>query len=122
MLFYDIEAFKHYWCVVVVDDETERRHVFEDVKSLQDFYKLHRKHTWVGYNTRQYDAPMLRFIMLGLDPYECSQELIVAGKKWFQFSYNITKAYKRIPLRNFDCSLLNKGLKKLDGFRGSNII
>lgn len=121
MLFYDIEAFPHYWCVVVVDDETSERHVFEDVPSLRDFYKKNRKQTWVGYNSRQYDAPMLRFIMLGLDPYKCSQDLIVLGKKWFEFGYNVTEAYKRIPLRNFDCVLLNKGLKKLEGFRGSSI-
>jgi hypothetical protein len=60
--------------------------------------------------------------MLGLDPFQCSQDLIVQGKKWFQFGYNITEMYKRIPLRNFDCVLLNKGLKKLEGFRGSNIV
>jgi hypothetical protein len=129
MLFYDIEAFPHYWCVVVVDDHGIKdttnvdRYVFEDVDSLRSFYKEHRNtHTWVGYNSRQYDAPMLRFIMLGLDPYRCSQDLIELGKKWFEFGYNITQAYKRIPLRNYDCVLLNKGLKKLEGFRGSSII
>lgn len=121
-LFYDIEAFPHYWCVVVIDEEIETRHVFEDVESLRGYYKRNRKRTWVGYNSRQYDAPMLRFIMLGLDPYQCSQDMIVMGKKWFEFGYNITEMYKRIPLRNFDCVLLNKGLKKLEGFRGSSII
>ena len=85
MLFYDIEVFKHYWCVVVVDDEKEIRHVFEDIHSLREFYKENRHQIWVGYNSRQYDAPMLRFIMLELDPYECSQDLIVLGKKWFEF-------------------------------------
>jgi hypothetical protein len=129
MLFYDIEAFPHYWCVVVIDDHGIKdttnvdRHVFEDVESLRNFYKAHYKtHTWVGYNSRQYDAPMLRFIMLGLDPYECSQDLIVLGKKWFEFGYNITQAYKKIPLRNFDCIIKKEGLKKLEGFRGSSII
>jgi hypothetical protein len=121
-LFYDIEAFPHYWCVVVVDEEIETRHVFEDIESLRGYYKRNRKRTWVGYNSRQYDAPMLRFIMLGLDPFQCSQDLIVIGKKWFQFPYNIVEAYKRIPLKNYDCVLLNKGLKKLEGFRGSDII
>lgn len=122
MLFYDIEAFPKYWCVVVVDEENETRHVFEDVQSLRDFYKKNMKNTWIGYNTRQYDSPMLRFIMLGLDPFQCSQDLIVTGKKWFQFPFNIVQAYKRIPLRNFDCVLLNKGLKKLEAFRGSSIV
>lgn len=122
MLFYDVEAFKYYWCIVVVDDENETRHVFEDVQSLRDYYKVNRHQTWVGYNSRQYDVPMLKFIMLGLDPYECSNDLIVRGKKWFEFGFNVTQAYKRIPLKNFDCSLLNKGLKKLEAFRGSSII
>jgi hypothetical protein len=121
LLIYDIEAFKHYWCVVVVDEEIGTRHVFEDVESLRGYYKRNRKRTWVGYNSRQYDSPMIRFIMLGLDPFECSQKLIVTGLKWFQFPMHITEPYKRIPLRNFDCSLLNKGLKKLEGFRGSKI-
>jgi hypothetical protein len=121
MLFYDIEVFPQYWCAVIVDDESETRHVFEDVPSLRTFYKQHMKNTWVGYNSRQYDAPMLRFIMLGLDPYQCSNDMIVLNKKWFEFGYNITQAYKRIPLRNFDCVLLNKSLKKLEAFRGSSI-
>jgi hypothetical protein len=121
LLFYDIEAFKHYWCVVVVDEEINTRHVFEDVESLRGYYKRNRKRTWVGYNSRQYDSPMLRFIMLGIDPYECSQRLIVTGLKWFQFPMHITEPYKKIPLRNFDCALLNKGLKKLEGFRGSDV-
>jgi hypothetical protein len=128
MLYYDIESFPKYWCVVVVDDhgikETANvdRYVFEDIQSLRDFYKANRHQTWVSYNGRQYDAPMLRFIMLGLDPFQCSQDLIIIGKKWFQFPYNIVEAYKRIPLKNYDCVLLNKGLKKLEGFRGSDII
>jgi hypothetical protein len=121
LLFYDIEAFKHYWCVVVVDEELGTRHVFEDVESLRGYYKRNRKRTWVGYNSRQYDAPMIRFIMLGMNPYQCSQDLIVTGKKWFQFGFNVTEMYKRIPLRNYDCALLNKGLKKLEGYRGSDI-
>jgi hypothetical protein len=122
MLFYDIEAFPQYWCVVVVDDELQEKHVFEDISSLREYYKKNRKQTWVGYNSRQYDAPMIRFIMLGLDPYKCSHDLIVLGKKWFEFGFNVTEAYKRIPLKNFDCVVLNKGLKKLEGFRGSNIV
>lgn len=122
MLFYDVEALPYYWCVVVVDDELGTRHVFEDVPSLRGYYKRNRKQTWVGYNSRQYDVPMLKFIMLGLDPYQCSQDLIVLGKKWFEFGYNVTEMYKRIPVRNFDCMLLNKGLKKLEGFRGSDIV
>lgn len=121
LLFYDIEAFKHYWCVVIVDEEINTRHVFEDIESLRGFYKRNRKRTWVGYNSRQYDSAMLRFIMLGLDPYECSQRLIAQNMKWFQFPMHITEPYKKIPLRNFDCALLNKGLKKLEGFRGSDV-
>lgn len=122
MLYYDIEVFKYYWCVVVVDDETSTRYVFEDVPSLREFYKKNKHQTWVGYNSRQYDAPMLRFIMLGIDPYECSYRLIEVGMKWFQFPMHIVEDYKRIPLKNFDCILLNKGLKKLEAFRGSSII
>jgi hypothetical protein len=122
LLFFDIEAFKHYWCVVVVDEQTEMRHVFEDIESLREFYKENRNRVWVGYNSRAYDSPMIRFIMLGLDPYECSQDLIVQGKKWFEFGYEITQLYKRIPFKNFDCYILNKGLKKLEGFRGSSIV
>lgn len=123
MLFYDIEAFPYYWCVVVVDDETNERYVFEDVESLRAYYKEHYKtHTWVGYNSRQYDQCMIRFIMLGLDPYSCSYDLINVGKKWFNFPFDVTHKYKKLPLRNYDCVLLNKGLKKLEGFRGSSII
>jgi hypothetical protein len=53
-LFYDIEAFPHYFCVVVVDEEIETRHVFEDIESLRGYYKRNRKRTWVGYNSVEY--------------------------------------------------------------------
>jgi hypothetical protein len=129
MLTYDIEAFKHYWCVVVVDDHDVKdaiefdRYVFEDVPTLREFYKKNRKQLWVGYNSRSYDMPMIKFIMLGLDPYECSQALIVLEKKPFQFPYEIKMNYNRIPLKNYDC-MPNppKGLKKLEGFAGSSIV
>lgn len=124
MLFYDIEVFPHYWVVVVVDDKTCTRHVFEDVPSLRAFYKQNYKEmVWVGYNSRQYDMPMIKFIMLGLDPYECSYKIVNMNMKWFQIAnYTVRELYNRIPLKNFDCSLLNKGLKKLEAFRGSSII
>src|ERR1700741_3594511 len=99
MLFYDIEVFPHYWCVVVIDDESSTRFVFEDVRALREYYKANRHQTWVGYNSRQYDSVMIKFIMLGLDPYSCSYDLINLGKKWFQFNYAITEKFKRIPLK-----------------------
>jgi DNA polymerase len=129
MLFYDVESFKTYWCVVVYDDHGDRnatevdRYVFEDVPSLRAFYKANRQQTWVGFNSRAYDMPMVKFIMLGLDAYECSQALIVLDKKPWQFPYEIKVNYNRIPFRNYDC-MPNppKGLKKLEGFMGSSIV
>jgi hypothetical protein len=122
IIFFDIEVFPKFWCLVAYNDQLHQTKVFTDVKELQDYYKQNRKQTWVAYNGRQYDAPMIRFIMLGLDPYEMSTGLIVHEKKWFEFGYDITKLYKKIPLRHFDPILLNKGLKKLEAFRGSSII
>lgn len=122
LIFFDIEAFKHYWCLVCIDEENDTRHVFEDVESLRAFYKANRHRIWVGYNSRSYDSPMIRFIMLGLDPFDCSYKLINLGMKWFEFGWDVTDKYKRIPFKNFDCFILNKGLKKLEGFRGSSII
>lgn len=126
MLFYDIEVFPKYWCVVVIDDEItdgDNCFVFEDIESMRTFYKANRQQTWVGFNSRQYDMPMLKFIMLGLDPYECSQALIVLDKKPWQFPYDIKEAYNRIPLKNYDC-MPNppKGLKKLEGFMGDSVV
>lgn len=122
MIFFDIESFKHFWCVCAYDEDLMQMKTFTDVEELRNYYKKNRRKTWVAYNGRSYDAPMIRFIMLGLDPYEMSQGLIVHEKKWFEFGYDITKLYKRIPLRHFDPILLNKGLKKLEAFRGSSII
>lgn len=128
--FYDIEVFPKYWCVVILEDEdlqddTKKvKHVFEDIESLRNYYKAHRsdEFTWVGYNSMNYDAPMLRFIMLGLDPYECSQELIVYEKKWWQFPFDIKSSYQKIPLKNFDCMVGRYGLKKMEAFMGSSIV
>lgn len=119
ILFYDFEVFKHDWLVVILDMDAQEEHVIiNDPDRLQEFYDEHKTDIWIGYNSRQYDQYILRAILLGLNPKELSDWIIVHDRPAFQFSNLLMK----IQLINYDV-MPNPpiGLKTLEGFMGNNI-
>ena len=119
MLFYDFEVFKHDWLVVIEDTKTRTEHVIvNDRDELQRIYDENKADVWVGFNSRHYDAYILKCILCGLDPKELNDWIIVAKQEPWQFS----SLLRKIPLNNYDV-MPNPpvGLKTLEGFLGSNI-
>lgn len=119
VLFYDFEVFKYDWLVVIIDTKTRQEYVIVNNKDqLQDIYNRNKADVWVGFNSRHYDAYILKCILCGLNPKELNDWIIVDKKEPWQFS----SLLRKIPLNNYDV-MPNPpiGLKTLEGFLGSNI-
>lgn len=112
-IFYDFEVFSHDWLVVFIDYETkEKTVIINSRKDLQKFYNAHKDDIFCGYNSRTYDQVIFKGILQGADPWVLNDEIINQGKK----EYQILDRKNKIPFNNYDCLLLNKSLKQLEGF------
>ncbi|MBU5487004.1 hypothetical protein KQI77_02345 [Clostridium sp. MSJ-8] len=119
MLFYDFEVFKYDWLVVIKDTETRTTtNIINDAVSLREFYKKHKEDIWIGFNSRSYDQYILKGILLGLDPKEINDHIIVKHKGGWEYS----SLFNRIQLYNYDIMTdRNRGLKQLEAFMGNDI-
>lgn len=119
MIFYDFEVFKYNWLVVILDMDAQQEHiVIDNPERLRELYEAHKEDIWVGFNSRDYDQWILRAILLGFDPKEVNDFIIVKRKKGWQYS----SLFRKISLNNFDV-MPNPpiGLKTMEGFMGNDI-
>lgn len=117
--FYDYEVFKHDWLVVIINpiDRTETI-IVNDKKKLQAYHDAHQNEIWIGYNNRRYDQYIHKGILLGFNPKEVNDWIIVDDKPGWQFS----SLFNKIQMINFDVMLRNDtGLKSLEAFMGNDI-
>lgn len=126
--FYDFEIFgftdsngvKHSdWCVTFLEPmDNKLTTIVNDRKALLKYYASHKSNfVYVGYNSRAYDVPIYKAILLGMDAKDVSNKLIVEGLKPFQ----ISDRFKEIQIYNFDLLKLNTSLKLLEAYMGHNI-
>lgn len=116
--FYDFEVFEKDWLVVIINPaEQVEQAIVNDKKTLKEFHDAHKNQIWVGYNSRNYDQYILKAILLGFDPKEVSDWIIVKGRKGWEFS----SLFNRIQLYNYDCMNKFFSLKQLEGFMGNNM-
>lgn len=116
----DFEVFLFDWLVVIIDYNTRKKKVIiNNRKELVDFYnKAKDKYIWVGFNSRNYDSTILKAIILGMNPKEINDKLIVEGMK----PHQISRKFNDIDLINYDTMVdRNSSLKQLEGFMGSMI-
>ncbi len=120
LLFYDFEIFQYDWMVVIIDYSTRRKKVIVNNRDeLIKFYELAKdNYIWIGYNSRNYDSVILKGIILGMNPKELNDKLIIDGLKPFQ----ISKEFNKIQLYSYD-TMVNRGesLKQLEGMMGHMI-
>lgn len=119
VIFYDFEVFKYDWLTVCIDPIKEEKHVIiNDPEKLKALYEVNNTGIWVGFNNKHYDQYIFKGILLGLNPKEINDYIIVLGNEGWQFS----KAFNQIPMINYDV-MPNPpiGLKTLEAFLGSNI-
>lgn len=119
MIFYDFEVFKYDWLTVCIDMQNQSEHVIiNDIEKLKSLYEDHVNDIWVGFNNNHYDQYIMKAILLGLNPKEVNDQIIVEGKDGWQ----ISRQFSKIPMINYDVfSTKSVGLKTLEGFMGSNI-
>ena len=117
--FYDFEVFKHDWLVVIIDPiERTETVIINDRNQLENYFYTHEREIWVGYNNRRYDQYIMRAILLGFDPKDVSDYIIVKNMNGWQYS----TAFRDIKMINFDTILrADTGLKTLEAFMGNNI-
>lgn len=117
--FYDFEVFKEDWLVVIINPiEKTVTEIVNDKEALENYFYAHDKEIWVGYNNRRYDQYIMKGILLGFDPKEVSDYIIVKNLGGWQFS----SLFNKIPMINFDVMLRNDtGLKSLEAFMGNDI-
>lgn len=117
--FFDFEVFKYDWLVVIINPITRTDEVIiNDPNKLKEYYEAHKNEIWVGYNSRGYDQFILKAILLGFNPKEVNDHIVVEGKKGWSYS----SLFKRVPLNNYDVyHRTDRGLKTHEGFMGHNI-
>ena len=116
--FFDFEVYKYDWLVVIINPFEESKTVIvNDKDKLKWFYDKHKEQIWVSYNGRTYDQYILKAILLGFDPKEVNDWIILQGRKGWGFS----SMFKRIPLFNYDPIVSYHSLKTLEGFMGNDM-
>jgi len=117
--FYDFEVFKNDWLVVIINPvEKTKTVIVNDKKKLEEYFYAHDKEIWIGYNNRRYDQYIMKAILLGFDPKEVSDYIIVKNMGGWQYS----SLFNKITMINFDVMLrTDTGLKSLEAFMGNNI-
>lgn len=119
MIFYDFEVFKYDWLAVFVDiDKQSTQVIINNPDELQALYEANISNIWVGFNNRHYDQYIMKGILLGLDPKEINDRIIISGEEGWQ----ISSVFNKVPMINYDV-MPNPpvGLKTMEGFLGSNI-
>lgn len=119
MIFYDFEVFKYDWLAVFVDVTRKKEQVIiNNPAELKALYEANSNDIWVGFNNRHYDQYIMKGTLLGMNPKQINDFIVVQGGEGWQFS----RAFNKIPMTNYDV-MPNPpiGLKTLEAFLGSNI-
>lgn len=118
--FYDFEVFKHDWLVVVINPVTRSELVIvNDRDQLAALYEERKREIWVGYNNNQYDQFIFKAILLGMDPKEVNDFIIVGGNEGWRFS----RTFNGVYMVNYDVfhPRTDRGLKTHEAYMGNDI-
>lgn len=118
LCFFDFEVFKYDWLVVIINPiEGSITKIDNDKDALQAFYDAHKEQIWIGYNSRNYDQYILKAILLGFDPKDVSDWIIVQERKGWEYSH----LFNSVLLYTYDCMNKFYSLKQLEGFLGNSV-
>lgn len=119
MIFIDFEVFEKDWlCVCIDPDKDVTKAIVNNADKLRDFYKKNKSEIWVGFNIRHYDQYIFKAILLGMNPKEVNDFIIVEGQDGYRYS----DEFRNIPLFFYDVMSANdRGLKYFEGAMGNSI-
>lgn len=116
--FLDFECFAKDWLCVILDPTRQVETVIvNDRQKLIDYYEKYKNEIFIGYNIRHYDQYIMKAIICGFDPKEMNDHIIVRDLSGWKFSDLLYD----VDLKFYDVMTIDKGLKTLEGFMGSNI-
>lgn len=118
LIFYDFEVFLYDWLVVLIKpDEEDVQVIVNDSEALTKYYEKNKDAIFIGYNNIRYDQFIFKSILLGMNPKEVNDFIIVEGKSGWQFS----NLFNKIKMYNYDVIQTTYSLKQLEGFMGNEI-
>ena len=119
MWFVDTETFKYDWLMVAINPiEKEEVVIVNDPDKLRRFYEKYKHEIWVGYNIAGYDQYIIKGLLLGFNPKEINDFIIVDKRKGWEFS----SLFNTKPLIIYDTiPAIPVSLKVLEGFLGNSI-
>ena len=115
----DFEVFCKNWLVVIINPiEKIVTKIWDDSEKLSNYFYGHEEEIWIGYNNRRYDQYIMKAILLGMDPKEVNDYIIIQNRGGWQYS----SLFNQIKMINFDTMLrTDSGLKPLEAFMGNDI-
>lgn len=118
LIFADFEVFTHDWIGVFINPiERTETVIVNDVDKLKKLYNDNKNNIFVFYNGRQYDQYIFKGLLLGFNPKDVNDWIIVKDRMGWQFS----DLFRNININIFDIMTTMHGLKTLEGFMGNNI-
>lgn len=116
--FIDFEVFKEDWlCVIINPQRRTETVIVNDVDKLNEYYQQYRNEIFVGFNIRHYDQYIFKALLLGFNPKDVNDWIIVKERMGWQYS----DLFRNININIFDIMTSFHGLKTLEGFMGNNI-
>lgn len=119
MWFVDTEVFAYNWMMVAINPfDREEVVIVDDRVKLKEFYNQNKKDIWCAWNMREYDQFIIKGIILGFNPKEINDWIIIQKQRGYEFS----SLFKKVPLIFYDAMPnIPVSLKTMEGFLGKNI-
>lgn len=116
--FIDFEVFKENWlCVIINPQRKTETIIVDDAEKLREYYNEFKNEIFVGFNIRHYDQYIMKAVLLGFNPKDVNDWIIVKEQMGWQYS----DLFRKININIFDIMTSFHGLKTLEGFMGNNI-
>lgn len=118
--FIDFEVFAHDWlCVIMSPTHKTKEVIVNDRDKLKAYYEKYKNEIFVGYNIRRYDQFIFKGILLGFNPKDVNDWIIVKDRTGWKYSDLFWS--KDVNITLYDVIPGKVGLKKLEAFMGNNI-
>lgn len=116
--FIDFEVFVHDWmCVILSPTHKTKKVIVNDREKLKAYYEKYKDEIFVGYNIRRYDQYIFKGILLGFNPKDVNDWIIVKDRMGWQY----TDLFRNININVYDVMTSQDSLKKLEGMMGHDI-
>ena len=116
--FIDFEVFAQDWlCVIMSPTHKTKKVIVNDRDKLKAYYEKYKNEIFVGYNIRRYDQFIFKGILLGFNPKDVNDWIIVKDRMGWHYS----DLFRNVDINIYDVMTSQDSLKKLEGFMGNDI-